>query len=504
MPEQAGSAKQTDSLEARQSDGFDSPEALREKKRAALSSLFAAVLLTALKLAAGAATGSLGILAEAAHSALDLVAAGVTVLAIRIASRPPDKHHNYGHGKAEHLAALAETLLLLLTCVWIVGESVDRLFFNPAEVRLSVWALLVMGISIVVDVSRARMLSRVAKKHKSQALEADALHFSSDVLSSGVVILGLLAVGAAAWFPADSLTHKILLRADSGAALAVAALVAVVSLRLGVKAVNQLLDAGNTDLQNKLELKIGQMPKVKRISRMRIRESGSATFVDMSIILPSDLSLEEAHAVADMVENAVHELAPGADVLVHVEPSGDDGQEDLISRIQRMALEDGVEVHAVEVYYSGSKRIVLMHAVADGDSSLAEAHESFERLEARLSGPGLDVSIRLEPSLREEFTRAEPLDPASAPGPDAEQAVREAVEREPMVSGYHRFNWFRTHGGSQMLSFHCCMPGSVKVRDSHRAVHNLESYIRNKCPALARITIHTDPLENQEKQPLPN
>ncbi len=173
----------------------------QEKNMAALNSVAAAFLLTGLKVVVGVLSGSMGILAEAAHSGLDLAAAIVTCFAVRAASKPPDRDHAYGHGKVENLSALVETLLLLATCAWIIHESIHRLTTRHVQVDASIWAFAVMGISIAVDISRSRMLYRVAAKHRSQALEADALHFSTDIWSSAVVILGLLGVKLAGWYP---------------------------------------------------------------------------------------------------------------------------------------------------------------------------------------------------------------------------------------------------------------------------------------------------------------
>ena len=191
----------------------------QEKNIAALNSVVAAFLLTGLKVVVGLLSGSLGILAEAAHSGLDFAAAIVTCIAVRAASKPPDRDHAYGHGKVENLSALVETLLLLATCAWIIRESVLRLTSRHVQVDASIWAFAVMGISIAVDFSRSRMLYRVAAKHRSQALEADALHFSTDIWSSAVVILGLLGVKLAGWYPGLG----FLMQADAVAALIVAA-----------------------------------------------------------------------------------------------------------------------------------------------------------------------------------------------------------------------------------------------------------------------------------------
>ena len=175
----------------------------QEKSHAALSSVLWSAFLTVIKLWAGIVTGSLGIISEALHSGLDLMAAAMTFYAVKVASRPADESHPYGHEKVENLSALAETALLLVTCAWIVWEAVDRLFYNEAEITLTWWAFAVVAVSLLVDVNRSAMLRRVAKKHKSQALEADALHFTTDIWSSAVVLLGLFCIWLAHLVPAE-------------------------------------------------------------------------------------------------------------------------------------------------------------------------------------------------------------------------------------------------------------------------------------------------------------
>ena len=210
-------------------------EANAAKSKAALSSVVWSALLTVLKLVAGISTNSLGMLSEALHSLLDFVAAGVTFFAVRIASAPADRRHPFGHGKVENLSALAETLLLFITCIWIVREAVERLLFEARPVEPSWWAFAVIIISLGVDISRSAMLRRVAREHKSQALEADALHFSTDILSSGVVLGGLLCVVAARFVDPDSPAYIVLTRADAVAALGVAAIVLSVSWRMAIR-----------------------------------------------------------------------------------------------------------------------------------------------------------------------------------------------------------------------------------------------------------------------------
>jgi cation diffusion facilitator family transporter len=280
----------------------------QEKRWAALTSLAAAVGLTAFKIVVGVLTGSLGILAEAAHSGLDLIAALMTFLAVRFSGRPPDRTHLYGHGKAENLSALFETLLLLTTCVWIVREAVHRLVSHHTAIEVTFWSFAVMIVSIAVDASRSRVLSKTARKYNSQALEADALHFQTDIWSSAVVIVGLICakLGLAA--------------ADAVAALGVSAVVVWVSFRLGRRTIDALLDTAPAGMEERIAAIVAAVPGVGNCHNLRIRYSGPDLFIDLHVLMDGRQSLADAHALTEMIEAAIQEIAPRADVTVHPEP----------------------------------------------------------------------------------------------------------------------------------------------------------------------------------------
>jgi cation diffusion facilitator family transporter len=288
-----------------------------EKSSAALSSLGAAAFLTGLKIVVGLLSGSLGILAEAAHSTLDFAAALITFFAVRVASKPADRDHAYGHGKVENLSALVETLLLLGTCAWIIYESISRLISGQVVVKASIWTFAVMFVSIAVDFSRSRMLYRIAAKYRSQALEADALHFSSDVWSSVVVILGLAGVKLGQSFPDLTFLEK----ADPVAGLLVAAIVVWVSAKLGVRTIQELLDASPEGVAERIKSHVEAMGTVFDCHAVRVRHSGPHDFVDLHITLDGNMTLQTAHDLTEQVERAVKEILPGADVTVHPEPS---------------------------------------------------------------------------------------------------------------------------------------------------------------------------------------
>jgi len=291
-------------------------DADREKRRAAGSSVFAAVGLTGFKIVVGLTTGSLGILAEAAHSGLDLVAALMTWMAVRISGKPPDRDHRYGHGKVENLSALAETVLLLITCAWIIFGAVNRLIEHKIEIEVNLWSFAVMITSVVVDVSRSRMLYRVAKKFNSQALEADALHFSTDVWSSTVVILGLISVKLSEWVPGwGGLRY-----ADAVAAIIVAVIVVQVSIKLGHRTVAALLDTAPAGLEETISSAVSALPGVNDCHNVRLRYSGPQLFVDIHILVDGNQSLRAAHALTEEIERTIQKLVPQADVTVHPEP----------------------------------------------------------------------------------------------------------------------------------------------------------------------------------------
>jgi cation diffusion facilitator family transporter len=278
------------------------------KNRIALTSVIAAVFLTSFKLVVGLLTGSLGILSEALHSALDLIAAVITLFAVRIADLPADNEHNYGHGKIENLSALIETFLLLVTCFWIIYESINRLI-NKHPIEVNAFSFIVIITSIIIDFTRSRALYKVARKYNSQALEADALHFSTDIWSSMVVLIGLIVYSLFDFVYADSI-----------AALIVALIVLSVSYRLGRRAFDVLIDRAPTKIVDQINQVIDQIPGVIKYHDLRVREGGSYKFVELNIHVNKGLSIEEAHSISENVEYEITKKIPHCKVTVHIEP----------------------------------------------------------------------------------------------------------------------------------------------------------------------------------------
>lgn len=279
-----------------------------EKNKVAFLSLIAAFILTSFKMAVGIMTGSLGILSEALHSGLDFIAAGITWISVRISDKPADENHHFGHGKIENLSALIETILLLITCIWIIYEAINRLANKTFEIEVNIWSYVVVIISIIIDISRSRALKRVAKKYNSQALEADALHFSTDIWSSAVVLIGLIGAGIG------------ILIADIIAALIVAIIVVFVSIKLGKKAIDVLLDKAPKETVDKIKTIINQNEHFYSFKNLRVRASGADTFVELTVNVDSQLSMIKAHELAHLAEDAIRKEIDRCEVHIHTEP----------------------------------------------------------------------------------------------------------------------------------------------------------------------------------------
>ena len=279
-----------------------------EKNKVALLSVFAAIFLTTFKLIIGVITGSLGLLSEALHSGLDLVAALITYFSVRVSDKPADTNHNFGHGKVENFSALMETILLIITCAWIVYEALNRLITGNTHIEVSTWSYVVVIISIVIDFSRSRALYKVAKKHNSQALEADALHFSTDIWSSFVVLLGLICAQFGFFF------------ADSVAALVVAMIVLFVSYKLGRKAMDVLLDKAPQATIDQVTNILKNTSEVLYFHDLKIRISGADTFINVTIHVDPEISVREAHDISELVEKKISKEITRCEIQIHYEP----------------------------------------------------------------------------------------------------------------------------------------------------------------------------------------
>ena len=462
------------------------PASNREKRWAALSSVWAAVFLTLIKLIVGILTGSLGILADAAHSVLDLAAAIVTFFAVKISNQPADINHVYGHGKVENLSALFEALLLVLTCLWIFYEAIDRLFFKPVEVEATIWSFLVMTISLLVNISRSRLLSRVAKKYESQALEADALHFSTDAWSSAVVIGGLIMIVVARQF-----NLPWLVKGDAIAAIVVGCIVTYVSIQLGRQAVGELMDETPQIIRDEIT-QAANLIGVDEVRQVRVRRSGAQYFADLTLAVSRSASSEQAHQIAEEVEKAVRNLLPGANVVVHVDPVRVEG-EPLTETLRTLASRMGFGVHHIKVSKMLGKQILSLHLDVEEELPLEEAHTRASAIEKAIleECPGFDqVWTHLEPVQRQRDDFDEVTSYHSV---EMEHLILEL----PQIVGVHceiHDVVISKEEDHLNVSFRCLLDGQALVKNAHKLAEQMEVTLRSRIVNLDQVMIHMEPL----------
>jgi len=467
-------------------------EEAREKKRAALLSVGSAVLLVSLKTFLVVRTGSLGVLSEALHSGLDLIAAIITFLSVRMSDRPADERHPYGHGKFENFSAFVETGLLALTALYIIYEAFDRLFFKTVHIQPSVTAILVLLVALSIDLTRARALRHAARKYSSEALEADALHFSTDVWSTIVVILGIGLVWAG-----ETWNLPWLIYADALAGLAVAAIVLWVGAQLGRRTLDALLDAAPEGLQQEIARAVARMDGVLDVDRVRVRRAGNRHFVDATVSVARTASLEQVHALSDAIEKRIGEIVP-SDVMVHAEPRAPQG-EHLFEAIRAVAQRKGLAIHDVHALQQDGQLFIELHLEVDENLSLREAHRQASDLEEeirKLRDGSTEVNIHIEPLGTHIATPDAGLEESKQLSQDIEEFLnRLPSEFEELVNCHDvRVRKVEHHF---LVSCHCTMKSALPITQVHDVTAALEVRVKEKFPQIYRVTIHPEPVEER-------
>jgi cation diffusion facilitator family transporter len=451
-----------------------------DKEKVALSSIAASGGLTIAKAIVGIATGSLAILSEAAHSLLDLAATIMTYFAVRISGKPADEEHHYGHGKVESVSALAETALLFLLSGVVVWEAAHRLLGGQGHaVEATVWAFAVIVASIIIDFFRARLLYKVAAETASEALEADALHFGSDMWSSAAVLVGLVAV--ALGYP----------WADSAAAIAVAVFICVAGWRLGRRTIDTLTDTAPAGVARKIAAAIERIPGVVALERLRVRQVGAVLFVDLVVAVSRTQPLDRVAAVKDRIIAAVRSDSPEAEVMVTTEPRALD-DETVLERVMVIARNRALAVHHVTVHTIEGRLAISLDLEVDGAQSLRAAHDVASGLEEAIReelGPEVEVDTHIEP-LQAFDGRGREAPPARIA--EVHDALREIAAKVELVGEVHDVR-VREADDGEIVNFHCLVDPALGVAAVHEKVDEVERGLRQRFPTIKRAIGHAEP-----------
>ena len=453
---------------------------MNDKEKAALISIAASAGLTVAKAVVGMLTGSLAILSEAGHSLIDLSATVLTYFAVRLSGKPADKEHQFGHGKVESVTALVETGLLFLLTAIVVWEAAQRLISAQAHaVEATAVAFAVIAGSIVVDFFRARNLRRVATETSSEALEADALHFSSDMWSSIAVLIGL--GGVALGYP----------WADAAAAIIVAVFICIAGFRLGKRTIGTLTDTAPEGVSDTVAAIARQVPGVVAVERVRVRPAGPALFVDLGVGVSRTLPLDRVSAIKDRLTRDVRAQLPSAELTITTEPRVLD-DETVRERVMMIARNRGLAIHHVVAQTISGRLAISADLEVEGAMTLAAAHDVASQLEQAIAdelGTGVEVETHIEP-LPADVT-------AGRDAPDARiREVRNAlialVREVPDVGEVHDVRVRETNDG-EIVNFHCRVAPALSVGKVHDAVDMLESRLRRQFPTIQRVIGHAEP-----------
>jgi cation diffusion facilitator family transporter len=458
-----------------------------EKRRVVITSFIASAVLTLAKFTAGIVSGSLGVLSEALHSLIDMGATGITWFAVSYADQPPDEEHHYGHAKAESVAALVETGLLFLTTLWIAYEAVQRLTGDAHHIELSWWVLAVVAGSIAIDFWRSRTLKRVAAATSSEALEADALHFTSDMWSSLCVLAGLGFV----WLGYS--------KADAIAALVVAGFVALAGWRLANRTLDTLLDKAPVGATEDVRALVDATPGVLRLKTLRLRPSGATMFGSIVVEVPRTMPVDNIIKLKQGLTQRLLARFPNADVTVTTDPVALDS-ESVFQRVMLIASRRHVAIHHLNVQQIDGRLAVSFDLEVEGSMPLAAAHEQATELEDVIRselGPDVEVESHIEPQPDRLL-----------PGHDAPAAVSKAIialldklaAGQLKMSDVHNIR-IRENDQGLYVHYHCRFDPGETVDDAHEAVDRIEDGLKVKFPAIRRVIAHTEPI-GCERHPL--
>jgi cation diffusion facilitator family transporter len=461
------------------------------KRRVALNSALAATCMTALKLAAGIVSGSLGLLSDAAHSGLDLAAATLTFFSVRVSDKPADEDHTYGHGKVENISAFFEAGLMALSCVWIIWEAVQRLRQNTYEIKYSFWPILVVLSSIAVDFWRSRALRRAAERTGSPALAVDAFHFASDIWASIAVLAGLLAAWAGAVWHIDWLRY-----ADPIAAIFVSLMILRITATLTRETVGVLMDQIPAETRLRVIREAEQVPGVLAVEQARVRRSGPQYFADLTLALPRQYTFEHTGELVRATTEAVHHVLPQADVVIHTVPR-QARAESIFDHVRVVAARNNVAVHDLSVQSRQGKLHVELHVELDENMPLIAAHSFVSGLEAEIMRETPEIDTILTHIESEPATIEQPEEMVEADR-RIEKALRTSAAMYNEIVDVHQLKVART-GEHISLSCHCTLPDELPMHRVHEVITSLEDRFKLECPEVHRMTIHPEPVTDNTR-----
>ncbi|MBV6479347.1 MAG: Ferrous-iron efflux pump FieF [Ignavibacteria bacterium] len=454
------------------------------KIKVARQSLYAAVIITLIKLLASYFSGSLGILSEVLNSSIDIMVCLITIISIKYSSRPPDEDHNYGHEKAENFSALFQVLILFFIASFIIYKAIIRLFIEKdVELSINIWIFLSLIAAIIIDIQRARVLKKTADETKSSALSADALHFSTDILASFVVIAGLL------------LTYfKVSRIADTIAALIVSIIIIYLGYKMLMKSIDVLMDRVPAGLHEKIKYETLLIKGVEEIKSIRLRNSGPGIYVDMIIFVSRILPFSKVHDIMDNVEKKIMEIIPDADIVIHSEPV-ETKDETINDKIRIIVSECGYKCHDIFSHKISNEIYSELHIEISSTNDLIKAHDIVTGIEEKLKEE-IPIIKHIKIHIDEPSGILFDTQDITENSDEMIRDVQKILNNNSDVISGNEIQVVSTNGKIR-ISMNCMFNFIHSLDEVHDIVTILESKIfielKEKYPKLSNVIIHAEP-----------
>jgi cation diffusion facilitator family transporter len=453
----------------------------KRKYKVARTSLFVAVFIVLLKLSASIYSGSLAVLSELFHSSTDLIASVITIISVKYSAKPPDKDHHYGHEKIESFSALVQVLILIFMCIYILYEAIARIIHPPTNVNIDFYSFAVISLCIVLDFTRSRALRKIARETNSQALEADALHFSSDIMSSGVVIAGIALYSIAPIF-------------DPIAAIIVSVIIIITTANLTKKAYESLMDKVPKGMHDDITTAILSVKGVAGIKNLRIRHSGSKTFIDAEIKIGRTKMFYETHEITDRIEESIREITGDADIIIHTEPVETE-DETINDKIRIIVNSSGYRCHDIFTYKFHDKIVAELHIEISHTNDLTEAHDTITLLEEKIKNE-IKVIDEVKVHIDEPSGITTEAEDVTHKSNEIVRITENIIKDSYKVLNFHGIQVFRVQSGLR-LTCNCEFEHKIPFDRVHSYVTELESKIyiilKELYPELINVIIHAEP-----------
>ncbi len=459
-------------------DNLEKTDANNAKKKITLFSLLVSIALVIIKVVIAYISNSIGVFSEALNNGLDLVTVLITFFAIRIAARPADKDHTYGHGKYENLSAFIELTIIFLLCSFIIYKSVQRIINRDFILTLNIYIFIILAISIVLNIIRVYFLGKAAKRFNSFALKAEFLNYSSDIFSSIVVIAGL------------ALANYGILLADPIASIVVASIVIFLSLRMSYKVVMNLLDYIPEEITKKINQILANNPDVKKINRLKIHEVGNVKFLNLDICLSENLYLSQIERIKEKLKEEIKSKIPGIEIIIEI--CSDFSEKDIPAMTRKVLSEfkDIHDVHNIRVYNVGNKKYISAHIEINKNLHLKYVESLTKKVENEIKKQisGIHRVYIHSEDLKSHENWQDVTDESDA----MIETIIEEISGIVSPQTCHNFIILKKDD-SYNIAFHCRMDKKINIKNAHLLSNTIENLIKNKIENISEVVVHVEP-----------